>query len=479
MLLNSALSFAFSKSPVGSQISLAIARENSFTEFLSNGRVCFSSPNLSAFSDTGIGSCLEEFQDLKFPREAAIAEKWVLLVLFVEIAGICDNEVFNYQLNLKESATARRLTRLPSNPKNGVKFRHAICLSVFESLDVLLAEINCFFQKMLILKIPNVAYELVVEHDDASGLQYENVFLANESNPLHFSASNIERLKSGLEDYILKHGNSSSKTCGSCFPSLEHLKVGSGMACCTEGLRNTGLVMEAVILISEISEPNSSCFRPCGAKSEVLCFKDFTPCSIPPSSVKALTSIDWRSYGLTLGSIVNQHGYALLEWEGLPPSAHIDIVLHCYHNQYPNMIPSARKTQLDRNLIKKSVKLALDDLKEKHAGVLLSAHALKIRSCAPDLAKTIAGLILSSKDLSFQGECFSLLGLQSEGVGGEIVEDCIKEKIISVIEMNDRKSNQKSELAPFLFENDSLQVLEFQEEEYEEGDDGPFSPLDI
>ncbi|KAK4598048.1 hypothetical protein RGQ29_015528 [Quercus rubra] len=143
------------------------------------------------------------------------------------------------------------------------------------------------------------------------------------------------------------------------------------------------------------------------------------------------------------------------------------------------MIPSARKTQLDRNLIKKSVKLALDDLKDKNAGVLLSAHALKIRSCAPDLAKAIAGLILSSKDSSFQGECFSLLGLQSEGVGGEIVEDCIKEKIISVIEMNDRKSNQKSELAPFLFENDSLQVLEFQEEEYEEGDDGPFSPLDI
>ncbi|KAM4109835.1 hypothetical protein ACB094_03G149600 [Castanea mollissima] len=267
-----------------------------------------------SISDTGIGSCLDEFQDLKFPREAAIAENWDG-VLSVRTTSIFDNEVFNYQLNLKESASARRLTRLPSNLKNGVKFSGTeVCLFISESLDVLLAEINCFFQKMLVLKIPNVAYELVVEHDDASGLRYENVFLANESDPLHFSASNLERLKSGLEDYILKHGNSSSKKCGSCFPSLEHLKVGSGIACCTEGLRNTGLVMEAVILISEMSEPTSSCFRPCGAKSEVLCFKDFTPCSIPPSSVKALTSIDWRSYGLTLGSIVNQHGYALLEW---------------------------------------------------------------------------------------------------------------------------------------------------------------------
>lgn len=52
----------------------------------------------------------------------------------------------------------------------------------------------------------------------------------------------------------------------------EHLKVGSGIACCTRGLRNTGLVMEAVILISEILELTSSCFRPCGAKSEVYFF---------------------------------------------------------------------------------------------------------------------------------------------------------------------------------------------------------------
>lgn len=49
--------------------------------------------------------------------------------IFVEIAGICDNEVYHYQLNLKESASARRLTRLPSNPKNGVKFRHASYLN--------------------------------------------------------------------------------------------------------------------------------------------------------------------------------------------------------------------------------------------------------------------------------------------------------------------------------------------------------------
>ena len=45
--------------------------------------------------------------------------------LCLEAAGIIDNEIYHYHLNLRESVSARRLTRLPSNPKNGVKFRHA------------------------------------------------------------------------------------------------------------------------------------------------------------------------------------------------------------------------------------------------------------------------------------------------------------------------------------------------------------------
>lgn len=110
----------------------------------------------------------------------------------------------------------------------------------------------------------------------------------------------------------------------------------------------------------------------------------------------------------------------------------------------------------------------------------LSYTPSQICSYAPDLARAIAGLVLSSNDSGFQEECFSLLGLQCQGVGGKIVEDCIKEKIISVIEINDRKPHQRSEevVAPFLFKDDCLHNLEFQEEEYEEGEDA-FSHLDI
>lgn len=92
----------------------------------------------------------------------------------LKISGIGDNEIFHYQFNLKEAVSTRMLTRLPSNPKNGQKFRYKnrftfvpvkkkinggliatfacsgteVCLSIFESIDVLLAEISRFFQKV-------------------------------------------------------------------------------------------------------------------------------------------------------------------------------------------------------------------------------------------------------------------------------------------------------------------------------------------
>ncbi|TYG64427.1 hypothetical protein ES288_D06G107300v1 [Gossypium darwinii] len=309
--------------------------------------------------------------------------------------------------------------------------------------------------EMLILKIPSVAAELVIERGDASGLRCENVFLPNESSPLNFSSSNVERLKSGLEEYVLKHRNSLNNKCDSCFCSREKLKISSGVASSMESHRSPGLIVEAVIAISELSE--SLCFRSSGNKTEVLHFKDFSPSSVSIASLNALTSIDWRSYGLTLVSAVDQVDHALIEWESLPPYLHIDMVIHCYHKQYPGKY----KYQPDRHLIKKGVKLALDDLKEKHTGLLLSAHAVKICSYAPDLASSIAGIILSSNDLKFRSKCSTLLELsQSQAIGKQTVEDRIKEKIISVIETNDRKPEKIKEAAPFLFEDDRPQDLD-------------------
>ncbi|WVZ10525.1 hypothetical protein V8G54_015055 [Vigna mungo] len=405
-----------------------------------------------AVSDTGIGSCLEEFQDLRFsstdfadnwgqlfcPREMVLSCPHIILIgigACVFILRIMDTEIHSYQINLKERGSSR-ITILPSNTKNGAKFSGSEAyLSCFVSRDLLLSDIRTFIQK-------NIAIQLVAEDCDVPESRYEKIFLANECKQLPMSASNLELLK-------------------------EQLKVGIGVACCTDNRLNTELVMEAVILMSNISMQNIACFREYDNRTEVLYFKDFSPCTISRSSMKALQSIDWKTYGLNLRGTVEQDGVTLLEWENLPTDTHIDIVLH-------TMIPAPRKlSPLNRNLVKRAVKLSLDDLKANHSQAFLSSRALQIRGYAPDLAKTIAGLILSSSDLDFQGECFSLLGLQSQEVGTEIVESCIEKRIVSVIEMNDKKPNNSQQVAPYLFEELENPV---QDSEFQEND---FSPLDF
>ncbi|KAK2376075.1 type 2 DNA topoisomerase 6 subunit B [Trifolium repens] len=138
----------------------------------------------------------------------------------------------------------------------------------------------------------NIAIQLVSEDYDVPESQYEKVFLANTSEQSPISTSSFEQLQSGLEDYVRKHGNNLSSKCNSCFTSWEELKVGSGVACCTVNRLHTELVMEAVIVISNMSIQNTMCFREYGDKTEVFYFKDFSPCVMSQSSMKALKSID-------------------------------------------------------------------------------------------------------------------------------------------------------------------------------------------
>ncbi|CAN1236233.1 Type 2 DNA topoisomerase 6 subunit B-like [Linum grandiflorum] len=206
--------------------------------------------------------------------------------------------------------------------------------------------------------------------------------------------------------------------------------------------------MEVIVIVSEAeTAPPSSTGS---SETQVLYYQNFKPSSMARSTLTALSSIDWKSYGLTLHSAIDQDG-CLLHWENLQSNVHIYMVLHCYHKQYPY-----RKTEPDKNVVKKAVKLAMDDLKDRNPGLLLSQRSIKIRSYAPDLARSIAGLITSSMDRDFREECFSLLGLQAEDVG--TAEDCIRKKIVSVIEVNDRnplKGKDHVAAATSLFGDDS------------------------
>ncbi|KAL0718711.1 hypothetical protein Bca4012_068034 [Brassica carinata] len=395
-------------------------------------------------SDTGIGCNLVEFQDLRCPRELNGAKIWDGL-LSVKTTCFSDDHVFCYHINLDEFISNNRIKRQPSQPKNGAKFSGTeVSLSVFASMDDLVAPIISFFQKMLVLHLPNVTMDLVTEQGPSPATQTQYVFVMDADQTPCFTASNLDRLKSGLEDYVLRHGNCLDMMCELCFSDRKHLKVGSGTACPEENRKRPGGTMEVVIVISDLLETTRHCSRSCDGKTEVLYFDSFSPSPIPQVALSALKKIDWKSYGLILAKVNDQHGRVFLEWENFPSYVQIQIALHWYHNKYP----TRQKTEPGINLVKKGIKNALDDLKTKHEGFLLSSHARKICSYVPDLARSLAGLIFSSTDMDFQGDCLSVLGFQPQEVEREDVEDYIQRKIVTVIGMNESKPQ---EAAPFLF----------------------------
>ncbi|CAN7111349.1 hypothetical protein HID58_002559 [Brassica napus] len=416
-----------------------------------------------SISDTGIGCSLVEFQDLRCPREFNGANIWDGL-LSLKTTCFSDDEVFCYHINLGECISNKRIKRQPSQPKNGAKFSGTeVSMSVFASMDALVAPIVTFFQKMLVLHLPNVTMDLVVEQGASPGTQTQYVFVMNGDQTPCFTASNLERLKSGLEDCVLRHGNCLEMMCEQCFSDREHLKVGSGTACPEENRKRPGGTMEVVIVISDLLETTRHCSRSCEGKTEVVYFDNFSPSPIPQVALSALKKIDWKSYGLILASVNDQEGHVFLEWENFPSYVQIQIALHWYHKKYP----TRHKTEPGINLVKKGIKSALDDLKTKHEGFLLSSHSRKICSYVPDLARSLAGLIFSSTDMDFQGDCLSVLGFQPQEAEREAVEDYIQRKIVTVIGMNESKPQKDQEAAPFLFFEGGSETSHYEDEEIE------------
>ncbi|KAG7599878.1 hypothetical protein ISN44_As06g040420 [Arabidopsis suecica] len=412
-------------------------------------------------ADTGIGCNLEEFQNLRCPREFNGAKIWDGL-LSVKTTYFTDDEVYYYHINLDEYIANKRLKRQPSQAKNGAKFSGTeVSLTVFGSI---VAPIIGFFQKILVLQVPNVTMDLMVKHGDSPVNQTQYVFAVNADKTPCFTASNLERLKSGLEDYVLRHGNCLDTMCDYCFSDREHLKVGSGTVCQEDKHKRVGGMMEVVIVISDLLETTQHCSRSCDGKTEVLYFDNFSPSPVPHLALSALKKIDWKNYGLILANVNDQDGHVFLEWENFPSYVQIQISLHWYHNQYP----AKQKNGPGISLLKKGIKNALDNLKVKHEGFLLSSHARKICSYVPDLARSIAGLIFTSTDLDFQGDCLSVLGFQTQKVERDTVEDYIQKKIVTVIGMNERKPQKDQEAAPFLFFDGDSETSFFEDEEVED-----------
>jgi len=190
------------------------------------------------------------------------------------------------------------------------------------------------------------------------------------------------------------------------------------------------------------------------------------PCPISQSSFNVLVSTDWQSYGFKLkGGFIDDEGNAVLEWDSMT-FARVDIAIHTY---LECAMQDGQGSQQDRHLVRKALKSALSHLKANHVRDFLSCHGQRVREYVPDLAESIAGLILSSNDKEFQDECITLLGLGSDQDSEGLVRSSICEKMVHIIELNDTKENVDDN-APYLFECEKLDEDSQLDEEYEDED---------
>ncbi|EPS61946.1 hypothetical protein M569_12850 [Genlisea aurea] len=346
-------------------------------------------------SDTGCGTELDEFQDV---YDAALLDKWDG-VLSIATTSVSDDEINHMRYDSKEIDSSRRASRIGTE----------VTFSASEHIDHLATAISIYMAKMLVLQAPKIAMELIVGNG--------RVILRSSCVISVANADRIDHLKLGLESYVSKHGNRLTEACNSCFPIGKKFRFGAGTVR-LRGKRRSGggQVMDIVIILSE-----------------VLYLRDFSPCSLPQTSVVELTNMQWKKYGLDLKSVSEHDGVILLEWQNLPPDTRIDMAIHTYNKQL-KPVPRISNHMDDGSLTKRALKRALNDLKAKNQ------HALKIQRYAPDLARTISSLIFSSNDENFQAQCLSLMGLGWGEHSKSIVEDCIKNRIVSVIDVNPSES---------------------------------------
>ncbi|KAF7097358.1 hypothetical protein CFC21_099182 [Triticum aestivum] len=406
-------------------------------------------------SDTGVGSKLEEFLELDALARETPVEKWDG-TLVITTTGINDKAIYHYRFNLHESvSSSTRFSKMATTYKNNAKFSGTevcLCLSNDADIDDFVLWLVGFARKIDVLRAANLAIELSIEQTISAGSR--NVFLPNESDDTHLSiaTSSIERLVSGLEDYALSHGNTCDK-CDACCMNRDRLKAGTGSAKNSDRRRDKGLLVEIAIMVAHTAS-DLSCWMVNCSSTQVLHFQDFIPCPISQSSFNVLMSMDWQSFGFKLkGGFMDDEGNAVLEWDNLT-FARVDIAIHTYHG----IVQEWQRSEPDKYVVRKALKLALHNLKADHAGEFISCHGKKILEYVPDLAQSIAGLISSSNDREFRDECAALLGLGSgQDVSEGAVRSCISDKMARIIEMGDGKEKaDDSAPPPYLFECEKL-----------------------
>lgn len=352
-----------------------------------------------------------------------------------------EDEVQHYQLTCGNSNASNRPLHIGSSPKARRTFSGTeASLSVQGNLEQFVLYIKDLCQKISILKMSTIALELCLEQIDNSKSLSEILFMSNEGTILPKSMSTIDCLSSGIMEFKVKHGHVLDKQTHESCAFRDCFRIGKGITYRQEVTGLTENVLEVVLVLEIADTTGPSCLVEHIIKAKVLYFEDYFPSTVTPPTVQALSSVNWLKYGLTLRGIqVDNFGDAVIELEGMQTVAGFDIVLHKYQKK---CLKKRKKTSSELKTIKDSLGMAMDELKESNPEHFLSQRASKMKAHAPELSRSISGLIMSSNDMAFKEECVSILGLPPTDLHQEILDHWIKQRILDIIEMTDRNPNK-------------------------------------
>ncbi|KAH9311827.1 hypothetical protein KI387_026862, partial [Taxus chinensis] len=165
-------------------------------------------------------------------------------------------EVQHYQLSWGDSS----ILQVGSSSKGSSTFSGTeASLSVQANLEEFIIYIKGLCQKIAILQMPTIVFELYLEHFGNSKAWCEHLFMSNESVILPKSMSNIDRLNKGLVDYRINYMQALDKQTQQPFAFRESFKVGRGSIRSLEAITNMEIVFEVVLLLEIAKDANTSC----------------------------------------------------------------------------------------------------------------------------------------------------------------------------------------------------------------------------
>ncbi|GJP77117.1 hypothetical protein CLOP_g7556 [Closterium sp. NIES-67] len=152
-----------------------------------------------------------------------------------------------------------------------------------------------------------------------------------------------------------------------------------------------------------------------GSKDNVTVkvFKDWSPLLDGTSVIMALSESKlWNSFGISIADAAIHNFFGVLHAGKSFMEKHLSIFLHLHNEHISCVKPENVPQRVLPKLVKDAVAAALRQLKTQLPGDFSSVHQAKVGNCLPDLATSLATIVMDSSNQHFQEECSKILGVQ-------------------------------------------------------------------